>query len=100
MSNPIRVVIVGYGNIGRFSVEAVRASSDMQLAGVVRRKPLEKQPPELAGVPVVADVSELGKVTSCARATMRLRPGAYTLPEVPPMDLLPGDREALIKELI
>jgi diaminopimelate dehydrogenase len=39
-------------------------------------------------------------MVSCARASTRLSPGAYTLPEIPPMDLLPGDREAWIKSLV
>ena len=40
-------------------------------------------------------------MVSCARAAaLRLRPGAYTLPEIAPMDLLPGDRETLVKTLV
>lgn len=39
-------------------------------------------------------------MVSCARAATRLQPGAYTLPEIPPLDLLPGSREELIKQLI
>jgi len=39
-------------------------------------------------------------MTACGRAAMRLQPGAYTMPEIPVMDLLPGDREALIKRLV
>lgn len=40
-------------------------------------------------------------MVSCARAaSRRLRPGAYTMPEIAPMDLLPGDREELIKTLV
>lgn len=35
-----------------------------------------------------------------ARATARLSPGAYTMIEVPPLYLLPGDREELIRRLI
>lgn len=32
-----RIAIIGYGNIGRFSIDAVNASPDFELAGVVRR---------------------------------------------------------------
>ncbi len=39
-------------------------------------------------------------MTACGRATLRLQPGAYTMPEIPMMDLLPGDRETLIKKLV
>ena len=39
-------------------------------------------------------------MTACARASMRLNPGCYTLPEIAPMDLLPGDREDLVRQLV
>lgn len=55
----IRVAVVGYGNIGKASVEAVRSSVDMELAGVVRRSVAGAQPVELSGVPVVDDFSKL-----------------------------------------
>ncbi len=56
-----RVAIVGYGNIGRFSMEAIKVAPDLELAGIVRRpeslnKPIPK---ELTGVPVVGDIREL-----------------------------------------
>ncbi len=37
---------------------------------------------------------------SAARATMKQEPGAYTLIEVPVIDLIPGDREAIIRKLV
>ncbi|WP_043587623.1 diaminopimelate dehydrogenase [Geminisphaera colitermitum] len=61
----IRIAVVGYGNIGRFAVEAVQEAPDMELAGVVRRKASaagQALPPELAGVTVSDDVAALGKV--------------------------------------
>jgi len=39
-------------------------------------------------------------MVSAARASTRLDPGAYALPEIPPIDLLPGDREMLLKVLL
>ena len=33
----IKVAIVGYGNIGKYSVDALRAAPDMELVGIVRR---------------------------------------------------------------
>ena len=40
-------------------------------------------------------------MVSCARAAaLRLKPGAYTMPEIAPMDFLPGDRETLVKTLV
>ena len=32
----LRIAVICYGNVGRFTVEAVKASEDMELAGVVR----------------------------------------------------------------
>ena len=55
----IKVAIVGYGNIGRYSIQAVKAAADMELVGVVRRKEsLGKKDPFLEGVKVVADIDE------------------------------------------
>jgi diaminopimelate dehydrogenase len=56
-----RVAIVGYGNIGKYSLEAVLASPDLELAGVVRRPVSLEQdhPKELAGIPTVSSIGEL-----------------------------------------
>lgn len=56
-----RIAIVGYGNIGKYAVEAVLASEDFELAGVVRRS-TNHLPSELHSVKVVTDVRELGTV--------------------------------------
>ena len=58
----IKVAIVGYGNIGRFSLEAVDAAGDMECAGIVRRQASTQGHPELAGRKVVTDIAELGQV--------------------------------------
>ncbi len=60
----LKVAVVGYGNIGRFAVEAVQAAPDMELAGVIRRQagPDTQQPPELADIPVVQSAAELSQV--------------------------------------
>ena len=39
-------------------------------------------------------------MVSCARAALRQAPGAYTLIEIPMIDLLPGDKEAIINRLV
>jgi len=39
-------------------------------------------------------------MAACARATIRQQPGAYTMPEIPVMDLLQGEREVLVKRLV
>ena len=56
-----RIAVVGYGNIGQYAIEAIEASPDFELAGVIRRKAGEK-PRELAHVPVTDDIAALGKV--------------------------------------
>ena len=56
------MAIVGYGNIGRFSLEAVDAAGDMDCVGIVRRKASAEGMPELIGRKVVTDIAELGKV--------------------------------------
>lgn len=60
-AKPIRVAIVGYGNIGRYALEAVQAAEDFELVGVVRRDP-SNPPAELQGYPVVSSIQELGQV--------------------------------------
>lgn len=59
--NKIKIAIVGYGNIGKYALEAVLAAPDMELAGIVRRSASEL-PKELEGILVVEEISELGKV--------------------------------------
>jgi len=39
-------------------------------------------------------------MVSAARASTRMKPGAYTLVEVPPIDLLPGDKDDLVKHWV
>lgn len=57
----IRAAVVGYGNIGRFTVEALQAADDFEIAGVVRRTVGDK-PAELADYKIVTDIRELGQV--------------------------------------
>ena len=49
----IRAAIVGYGNIGKYALEAIEASQDMECVGVVRRNGEANKPAELANYPVV-----------------------------------------------
>ena len=65
----IRVALVGYGNIGRASLEAIQAAPDMEIAGVVRRDAKAAQPAELAGIPVVESIGELKDVDVAILAT-------------------------------
>ena len=57
----IKIAVVGYGNIGRYAIEAVQAAPDMKLAGVVRRG-TGGETSDLTGITVVQDVAKLGKV--------------------------------------
>ncbi len=57
-----KAAIVGFGNIGRYVLDALSEAPDFEVAGVVRRTPGGQQPSELNGYKVVADVAELGKV--------------------------------------
>lgn len=59
----IKAAVVGYGNVGKFAVQAVKAAADLELAGVVRRTaPKEGELPELQGIKVVENIAELGQV--------------------------------------
>ena len=65
----IRAAVVGYGNIGKFTIEALEASSDFEIAGVVRRHGADNKPSELAAYDVVKDISELKDVDVAILAT-------------------------------
>ncbi|MBR6820505.1 MAG: diaminopimelate dehydrogenase [Bacteroidaceae bacterium] len=67
--NKIRVAVVGYGNIGKYAIQALEASEDMEIAGVVRRTVAKEQPAELAPYKVVTDITALGKVDVAILAT-------------------------------
>lgn len=58
----VRAAIVGYGNIGRYVVEALQVAPDFEIAGIVRRAGAENCPSELAAYPVVKSVKELSEV--------------------------------------
>ncbi|ROT05331.1 diaminopimelate dehydrogenase [Muribaculaceae bacterium Isolate-104 (HZI)] len=57
----IKAAVVGYGNIGRFVVEALQEAPDFEIAGVVRRS-ADNIPAELAQYKVTTDIESLGKV--------------------------------------
>lgn len=65
----IKAAIVGYGNIGRYTLQALEAAPDFRLVGIVRRNPQAPQPAELAPYKVVADIRELGDVDVAILAT-------------------------------
>lgn len=57
----IKAAIVGYGNIGRYALEAVQAAEDFELVGIVRRN-TQDIPAELSAYKIVDDIEKLGKV--------------------------------------
>ena len=65
----IKVAIVGYGNIGKYALQALLEAPDMEIAGIVRRKGAENLPKEREGYKVVKDIDELGKVDVAILAT-------------------------------
>ena len=64
----IKAAIVGYGNIGKYVLDAILSSPDFEVAGIVRRNPNDI-PVELNNYKVVASVKELGKVDVAILAT-------------------------------
>lgn len=73
----IRAAIVGYGNIGKFTLDALEAAPDFEVAGVVRRNGAENKPAELADYPVVKDIKELQDVDVAILATPTRSVEAY-----------------------
>lgn len=65
----IRAAVVGYGNIGRYSLQALEAAEDFEIAGIVRRQGAQDKPAELAAYDVVADIRELKDVDVAILAT-------------------------------
>ena len=65
----IRAAVVGYGNIGHYSVQALEAATDFEIAGIVRRNGAENKPAELAEYEVVKDITELKDVDVAILAT-------------------------------
>ena len=57
----IRAAIIGYGNIGKYVLDAVEASPDFEVAGIVRRNPADK-PAEIAHLEVVDSIHKLKDV--------------------------------------
>jgi diaminopimelate dehydrogenase len=65
----IRAAVVGYGNIGKYAIQALEAADDFEIAGVVRRNGADNKPAELANYEVVKDITELENVDVAILAT-------------------------------
>lgn len=64
----IKAAIVGYGNIGHFVLDALKASPDFEIAGIVRRS-ISNTPEELRKYKVVTNIDDLGDVDVAILAT-------------------------------
>ena len=65
----IRAAVVGYGNIGRYTVQALEAAADFEIVGIVRRNGAVDRPLELTEYEVVKDIRELKDVDVAVLAT-------------------------------
>lgn len=54
----IKAAVIGYGNIGRYVIEALKASTDFEIAGIVRRDS-NNIPEELKPYKVTSNLAEL-----------------------------------------
>lgn len=64
----IRAAVIGFGNIGRYSLEALEAAEDFEIAGVVRRDPTDRAGiPE--NIPVVGSIKDIKDVDVAILAT-------------------------------
>lgn len=66
--NKIRAAIVGYGNIGQYVLDAIIASPDFEVVGIVRRDP-SNVPDELKKYQVVKSIKELKDVSVAVLCT-------------------------------
>ena len=64
----IRAAIVGYGNIGKYVLEALEAAPDFEVAGIIRRNPNDI-PDELKAYTVTDSITKLDKVDVAVLAT-------------------------------
>ena len=70
-------------NIERHGVSGVTSNQNFQFSMRINNPALTSQ-----------------MMVSCARAALRQAPGAYTLVELPMVDLLPGEKEDIIRRLV
>ena len=60
MDKKIKAVVVGLGNIGRFTIEALQTSEDFEIVGIVSRR--AKEGDTYQGYPVVNDIQNLSHI--------------------------------------
>lgn len=82
----IKACVVGYGNIGKSVVEAINASGDFKLVGIIRRSVGGEVSAELANIPIVDDVKKLTEKPDVAILCSPSR----SIPQVAPIYLSQG----------
>ena len=65
----IRAAVVGTGNIGRYTLDALETAPDFEIVGIVSRSGAENKPAELAQYTIVKDITELKDVDVAVLAT-------------------------------
>ncbi|MCH5240911.1 MAG: diaminopimelate dehydrogenase [Muribaculaceae bacterium] len=60
MDRKIKAAIIGFGNIGKFTLEALQVSEDFEIVGIVRRNAEEGA--SIENIPVVRNISDLKEV--------------------------------------
>lgn len=74
----IRAAVVGYGNIGQYTLQALESAQDFEIAGIVRRNPADRGGvPE--GIEVVGDIEQLKDVDVAILATPTRKVEEYAL---------------------
>lgn len=104
----IRAAVIGYGNIGKYTVQALEAAPDFEIAGIVRRQGSKDCPPELAPYKVTDNIDSLGEVDVALLATptrkveeyavQMLRKGINTVDSFDIHGSIPGLRSRLDAE--
>lgn len=81
-----RIVIVGFGHVGRGVLEALQESPDMEVAGIVELPQVIKAiEEELKNIPIVDDIKKLGKIDVAVLAI-----GSRGVPKIAPTYLQQG----------
>ncbi|MDD3108257.1 MAG: diaminopimelate dehydrogenase [Alistipes sp.] len=75
----IKAAVVGYGNIGKYVLEALEAAPDFEIMGVVRRDATQV-PQALKAYKVVTDIAALGKVDVAILCTPSRKVEAFAEP--------------------
>ncbi|MCM1005679.1 MAG: diaminopimelate dehydrogenase [Lachnospiraceae bacterium] len=75
----IRAAVVGYGNIGKYTVQALEAAPDFEIAGIVRRQGAKDTPAELTAYKVTDNVDDLENVDVALLATPTRKVEEYAI---------------------